>query len=255
MNKNNFIDLPDLPLLKEKETRNYIKKAQQGDQKALDKLVKHNLRLVLKIAYRYKNRNIELQDLFQTGVIGLIKAVKGFDLQRNVKFSTYAFSRINGEIRLKLRDQGILKKSRKMQKIARILRQKRSELKQELRREPTIKELAEETGYDRQNIVAALEADKTPTSIYKPLNNDDQQKLLLVDNLADRKKEIDISETDRLNLQELIRELDERSRKIIYLRYFRDLTQQEIGDQIGVSQVQVSRLEKKILQKLQEKLE
>ena len=254
MNEYKIMDIPDLPLLEEKDTRKLISKAHQGDEKARDKLVKHNLKLVLKIAHRFQNKQYSLQDLFQIGVIGLIKAINGFDLQRNVRFSTYAFSRITGEIRLHLRDDGPIKVSRKIKKIGRILRKKREELKQLKNREPTISELIEDTGYSREEIVQAFEAGRNPASIYKPFCEKEGEQLLLIDHLEINQQQQEISETDKLNLMEVINELDERDRKLIYYRYFEDKTQQETGEEIGVSQVQVSRLEKKILARLKKKL-
>lgn len=249
MKKYKTLNIPELPLLDEEETKSLIKKAQNGNEKALDRLVRHNLRLVLKIAHRYKNSQVAFPDLFQIGVVGLIKAIKGFELERNVKFSTYAFSRIMGEIRLFLRDKGSVKVSRSLKKIARILRKKREELKKKLNREPTLKELEKETGLDREKIVRALEAVQNPTSLYKTINKGEEKGLRLIDNLAQEVKG-EFSREEKLNLQECLKNLDPRSRRIIYLRYFEDKTQQEIGEEIGVSQVQVSRLEKKILNRL-----
>ncbi len=250
--KYSIIDLPDVRLLEEEETREYIKAAQQGDNEALDKLVNHNLRLVLKVTYRFKNTEHDLQDLFQTGVIGLIKAVRGFDLNRGVKFSTYAVSRIIGEIRLFLRDEGMVKVSRSLKKIAREIKQKEEELKKKQNRAPTLNELVEETGFSREKIINALEANKDPTSIDQTIYEGDGNKIFLKDSLEDDNNGEEITDTDKLNLVDLLRQLDERSRLIIFLRYFHDRTQQEVGDEIGISQVQVSRLEKKILKKLKE---
>ncbi len=251
---NKIIDLPDVRLLEEEETRQLIKAAQNGEQSALDKLVKHNLRLVLKITYRYKNSEYNLQDLFQIGVIGLIKAIKAFDLNKGVKLSTYAVSRIIGQIRLHLRDDGMIKVSRKLKKISKVVKQKEEELKKEWNREPTINELVQETGYSREEIVRALEANKGPRSIFQKVYEDNGSELLLLDSLKDRSEELDIDNINKFDLVDVLKELDERSRKIIYLRYFEDKTQQEIGEEIGVSQVQISRLEKKILHKLKNSL-
>ncbi len=249
-----IIDLPGVRLLTEEETRTYIEKAQEGDKKALDKVVEHNLKLVLKVTYRYKNLDYNLQDLFQIGVVGLIKAVKGFDLKRDVKFSTYAFSRILGEIRLHIRDDGIINISRNLKKIARIVRKKEEELRNKLKRQPTLNELVEETDYSKEEIIKALEANKKPTSIYQPTHKDEGKELYLIDNLEDEQEKNNISEEDRLTLMDIIKELDPRSRKLIFLRYFEDKTQQEIGEELGVSQVQISRLEKKILKKIKRKM-
>lgn len=252
----NVINLPDLDLLSDEETKHYIKLAQEGNEKSLEKVVEHNLRLVLKVAYRFKSSGYELQDLFQIGVIGLIKAVKGYDINRGFKFSTYAVSKIIGEIRLYLRDDGIIKVSRSMKKVARVVREKEEELKKKLNRSPSINELATATEVPKEEIVRALEANRSPSSIYQTINNDSDssKELYLIDSLGPEQSEADFTSFDRLELVELIRNLDPRDRKIIFMRYFEDKTQQEIAEEIGVSQVQVSRLEKRILQELRESI-
>ena len=249
-----MIDLPDLGLLSEEETRYNIGLARQGNNNALTKVVEHNLRLVLKVTYRFKNSGYELQDLFQIGVIGLIKAVHGFDLKRENRFSTYAVSKIIGEIRLHLRDDGLIKISRSLKKIVREVRKREEELKKELNHLPSIKRLAEETGYSSEEIIRALEANKKPASIYQTIHQDEGTDLYLIDSLEEKPTETDFSNFDRLELVEVLKNLDDRSRRIIYLRYFQDKTQQEIAEEIGVSQVQVSRLEKKILRDLKNSL-
>lgn len=249
-----MINLPDVDLLKEDETAYYIELAQQGDEEALNKMVEHNLRLVLKVSFRFKNSGYELQDLFQIGVIGLIKAVKGFDISKGFKFSTYAVSKIIGEIRLYLRDDGIIKVSRSLKKLARVIRDKEEELKKKLNRSPSISELSAATEVPKEDIIKAIEANKNPTSIYQTINNDSESEIFLLDSLKDDSDEHSLSNFDRLELVEVIRNLDPRSRKIIFLRYFEDKTQQEIADEIGVSQVQISRLEKKILSELRDSL-
>ncbi len=250
----NMINLPDHDLLSDDEVNKYIKLAQQGDEKGLDKVVEHNLKLVLKVTYRFKSSGYDLQDLFQIGVIGLIKAVKGFDISKGFKFSTYAVSKIIGEIRLYLRDDGIIKVSRSLKKIARIVKQKEEELKKQLNRSPSINELSAATEVPKEDIVKALEANKNPTSIYQTLNNDSNSDIYLLDSLKDDQSKSDLSTFDKLELTEVIRSLEPRSRKIIFMRYFEDKTQQEIAEEIGVSQVQISRLEKKILLELRESL-
>lgn len=249
-----MINLPDLELLSDGETNHLIRLAQNGDENALDKIVEHNLKLVLKVTYRFKSSGYELQDLFQVGVIGLIKAAKGFDISKGFKFSTYAVSKIIGEIRLYLRDDGIIKVSRSLKKIAGIVRKKEEELKKVLNRSPSLNELSAAIEVPREDIVRALEANKTPSSIYQTINNDSNNDIYLLDSLGDKQGEDDLSTFDKLELVDVIRNLDPRSRKIIFLRYFEDKTQQEIAEEIGVSQVQVSRLEKKILKELRESL-
>lgn len=250
----NIINLPDLELLSKEETRFYIEAAQNGDKTALDKLVKHNLKLVLKVTYRFKNSGYDLQDLFQIGVIGLIKAIKNFDLTRNLRLSTYAVAKILGEIRLHLRDDSIIKVSRSLKKTARVIKKSEEELGKKLNRSPTIGELAEKTGISRNKIVQALEADRGPASIYQPINPENGADLFLIDKLREKKEKSSLESTEKISLIESIRELDPRSRKIIYYRYFKDMTQEQIAEKIGVSQVQISRLEKKILNKLKEAL-
>lgn len=253
--KYNIIDLPDVPLLDEEETRDCIKKAQNGDEKALDKLVEHNLRLVLKITYRFKNTSYDLQDLFQIGVVGLIKAVHGFDLNRGVKFSTYAVSRIIGQIRLHLRDDGIIKVSRSLKKLAREVKKKQEELSQKLNRSPSINELADELEYEKEDIIRALEANKNPHSLFQSIHDDEGKKLTLLDGIEDDKYDNrEFSSLSKIALRQELENLNKRERLIIFLRYFKGKTQKEIGEVIGVSQVQVSRLERKILNKIKDKL-
>lgn len=251
----NIINLPDLELLSEEETRYYIELAQQDDEKALEKLVEHNLRLVLKLTYRFKNSGYELQDLFQIGVIGLIKAVKAYDLEKGFKFSTYAVSRIIGEIRLYLRDDGIIKVSRSLKKLARQIREKEEELKKDLNRSPTISELSAALEVPKEEIISALEANRSPASIYQTITNDSgDSELYLLDSIGTEEGEAELSTFERLELVELIRNLEPRDKKIIFMRYFEDKTQQEVAEEIGVSQVQISRLEKKILEEIRKSI-
>ncbi len=247
-----IINLPRLRLLDEEETRYYIKLAQSGEESAVDKIANHNLRLVLKVSYRFKITDYDLEDLFQVGVIGLIKAIKGFDLNRGVKFSTYAVSKIIGEIKLHLRDDGIIHVSRKLKKIARVVKKKEEELQSQLNRSPTIGEIVKKTDYSREEIIEALEANHEPDSLYQSIYSKDGSSLNLIDRIEDDSGNKDIRE---MELMEVLKHLNERAKKIIYFRYFLDKTQQEIADEIGVSQVQVSRLEKKILKELKDKID
>ncbi|MFW6380987.1 MAG: sigma-70 family RNA polymerase sigma factor [Bacillota bacterium] len=245
INYKNIIELPECEVLAEKEIRRLLERAQKGDEGACDRVVKHNLKLVLKVVYRFKNCGYELEDLFQIGVIGLMKAVSGFDLKRNVRFSTYAFAKILGEIRLFLRDEGSIKASRSLKKIGRIVRNQEEELTQKLNKRPTLEELSAATGFSREQIVQALELRQEPASLFEEIGDSKGKELYLMDNLS-----ADRDNFNRLELMEALRELDERSRQIVFLRYFQDKTQAEIGEVLGISQVQVSRLEKKILEKL-----
>lgn len=251
--KDEIIDFPEVELLTQKESRKYIKLAQKGDKEAIDKLVKHNMKLILKVVYRFKNSGYDLQDLFQVGVIGFIKAVNNFDLTKDFRLSTYAVTKILGEIRLYLRDDNYIKVSRSLKRIAKIVKSCEENLKKELNRAPTINEISESCNLSKEKIVQALEASKIPTSIYKPLNQSQGKDLFLIDCLKEENNN-SYDKSEKVSLIESIRKLDKRSRKIVFYRYFKDMTQSEIAEKIGVSQVQISRLEKKILKKLKEAL-
>ncbi|ADL13210.1 SigF/SigG family RNA polymerase sporulation sigma factor [Acetohalobium arabaticum] len=251
---NNSLNIPQKELLSEAETKELLKKAQAGDQKAKDKLVNHNVKLVLKVAHRFANKNYDYEELFQIGSIGLLKAIERFDLERDVKFSTYAVPLIIGEIKRFLRDDDAVKVSRSLKRRAHRINEVKESLTAELNREPTIQEIAEEMEVDKEEIVNALEAVREPTSIYSPVYENEGNSIELVDQLA-ASSENQEQEIDRLALREVIDELKTRERLILKLRFFDEKTQQEVADRIGVSQVQVSRLERKIIDKVREELD
>lgn len=214
-----------------------------------------NAALVKSIVKGYVGRGAEYEDLFQTGCIGLIKAIKGYDSQYEVRFSTYAVPMISGEIKRFLRDDGIIKVSRSFKENAVKIYRAQEKLKRETGREPTLSELSKECGLTEEEITQSLDAVREPISIYEPMyNSDGDSKMLLVDTVASEEG-TENKVIDKLLLQKLMQELTERERKILLLRFFRDKTQSEIAGMMGVSQVQISRIITKSLEKLRKSAE
>lgn len=237
--------------LDDAEVKRLIALSQSGDTLARDTLVQCNVRLVWSVVQRFMNRGYEPEDLFQIGCIGLLKSVDKFDLAYDVKFSTYAVPMIIGEIQRFLRDDGTLKVSRSMKELANKVRKVSDELSKSLGRLPTIQEVAEALGVSTEDIVFAQEANKPLTSIHETVFENDGDPITLMDQIAD---DSEAKWFDKLALNEAIDALSERERLIVYLRYFRDQTQSEVASRLGISQVQVSRLEKKILQTIRDQI-
>jgi len=233
------------------EVKRLIALSQSGDTTARDTLVSSNIRLVWSVVQRFSNRGYDSDDLFQIGCIGLLKSVDKFDLSYDVKFSTYAVPMIIGEIQRFLRDDGTLKVSRSLKEMANRVRKVKDELSKRYGRAPTIGEVAEELGVTPEEIVFAQEANKPPSSIHETVFENDGDPITLMDQIADESQE---RWFDKLALTEAIQGLSDRERLIIYLRYFRDQTQSEVAGRLGISQVQVSRLEKKILQSIKDQI-
>lgn len=236
-----------------------IERSQSGDKEAREVLIEKNLGLVHHIVRRFAGRGYETEDLFQIGVIGLIKAVDKFDLSLGLKFSTYAVPMITGEIKRFLRDDGPLKVSRTIKENALKVRMARQSLQSSLGREPTIQEISMEASLSEEEIVMAMEATMEVESIYMSIYQDDGNELYLVDRVAQAERgsigsvvgeAVDYEKEELLNhmlLTQLMSELTERERQLIQMRYFQNRTQMEVARIMGISQVQVSRLEKKIL--------
>ncbi|TMV51354.1 RNA polymerase sporulation sigma factor SigF [Paenibacillus mesophilus] len=237
--------------LDDTEVKRLIALSQSGDTVARETLVNCNIRLVWSVVQRFLNRGYEPEDLFQIGCIGLLKSVDKFDLSYDVKFSTYAVPMIIGEIQRFLRDDGTVKVSRSLKELANKVRKKKDELSKRLGRMPTIKEVADDLGITPEDVVFAQEANKPPSSIHETVFENDGDPITLMDQIADEGQE---KWFDKLALNEAIGTLSERERLIVYLRYFRDQTQSEVASRLGISQVQVSRLEKKILQSIREQI-
>jgi RNA polymerase sporulation-specific sigma factor len=226
------MSLPRFPLLSEEETLRLLEKTRQGDQKAREKLVNCNYRLVFNILKRFEGRGYDEEDIFQIGVIGLIKAIDNFDPSFNVKFSTYAVPMIIGEIRRFLRDDHPIKTTRALKERAVQVSQSRERLVRKLAREPTVEEIARELGMEKEEVVLAIEAAQFPVSLFESVGQEGEDSSQVIDYLPGTSC------------------LPERERQIILLRYFQDKTQAEVGSQLGLSQVQVSRLEKRAFSKL-----
>lgn len=235
------------------ETMRLIQMAHEGDKAARDRLVEENVGLIWSIVRRFGNRGHEMEDLFQIGSIGLLKAIDKFDLSYDVRFSTYAVPMITGEIKRFLRDDGMIKVSRSVKELGAKAGAARENLSFVLGREPTIEEIAGELKVSREEVAASLEAGAEVESLYKTMNKDDGQELCLMDRLEEKEDE---EETllNRMVLKELLLELEPKERDIIVRRYFYNQTQSAIAADLSISQVQVSRLEKKILRRMREKL-
>ena len=243
----------DYILLSHEETLELISMAQKGDKNAKEKLVKHNMGLVKSVLRGFSNRGYDMEDLFQIGSIGLLKAIDKFDTSFNVKFSTYAVPMIAGEIKRFLRDDGMIKVSRSLKQTANRVKYTHENLSKILGREPTIQEISDELQIDKEEIVMALESSYQPDYLYDIVHQDGGNPLKIIDKISlDEEQEEDI--IDNIILKEILSHLKERDRQIIILRYFKDKTQVEVAKLLGISQVQVSRIEKRIIEEIKSKL-
>ena len=226
-----------------------IQKSHEGDKAAREQLVEENVGLIWCVVKRFYGRGLESEDLFQIGSIGLLKAIDKFDLSYDVKFSTYAVPMISGEIKRFLRDDGMIKVSRTLKELSYKIFQTREKLLDLLGREPTIEELAEKMQIDKEEIVEALAAGSEVESIYKPIHQKEGNEIRLMDKLEE-KEHREEKILDHMLLQQLLGTLEKEERTLIYMRYFQDKTQSQVGKELGISQVQVSRMEKKIMENL-----
>ncbi|MDE6035670.1 MAG: SigB/SigF/SigG family RNA polymerase sigma factor [Ruminococcus sp.] len=237
------INTADLTVLKEEEKMELLREIKATNSKtARDKLIKGNLRLVLSVIQKFTGRGEDIDDLFQIGVIGLIKAINNFDLSKEVRFSTYCVPMISGELRRHLRDYSHVKVSRSMRDLAYKAIQSKERLTMSLQREPDIQEIADDIGEKRSDVVIALESISDPVSLYEPVYSDSEDNLYILDQIGDR-NDVD-SWLDELFIRDAIKELGEREKNILYLRFLKGKTQVEVAGEIGISQAQVSRLEK-----------
>jgi RNA polymerase sporulation-specific sigma factor len=247
------MNLPRFPLLKDEEMIELLQKVQKGDEEAREKLINYNLRLVFSLVQRFSNRGYESEDLFQIGTIGLIKAIDKFDLSYNVKFSTYAVPMIIGEIRRFLRDDSPIKISRSLKENAYRINKTRETLTKQLGREPTLQEIAAEIDIPMEEIITSLEAMQLPTSIYETLYQDDGDPIYVLDQLSSTTE--DEAWFEKIAFKEILYKLPDKERDILIMRFIQDKTQTEIANIIGLSQVQVSRLERQALKKFKYHLE
>ena len=228
--------------------------AKQGNAEAMNKLIEMNLPLVSSISKKFLNRGYDYEDIFQIGSMGLVKAINNFDLEYNVKFSTYAVPMIIGEIKRFLRDDGMIKVSRNVKSLAKKIHYYKEDLTKKLNRAPTIDELSEYSGVDKEELLIAIESSNSLQYLYDTIHQDDGAPVLLIDKLS-QKGEEDNNVIERIALKEALREIDKKARQIIMLRYFKDKTQVQVAKMLGISQVQVSRIEKKVLMEMKKKLQ
>lgn len=245
------INTSELTVLQEKEKIELLKEIRDtGSKEARDKLINGNLRLVLSVIQRFAGRGEDADDLFQVGVVGLIKAINNFDLTKEVRFSTYCVPMISGELRRYLRDFNQIKVSRSLRDLAYKAMQAKESLTTKLLREPNITEIAEEIGAKREDVVIALESVTDPVSLYEPVYSDSGDTLYVLDQISD-KNGIE-NKLGELSFRDAIQSLGKREKNIIYMRFFQGKTQIEVANEIGISQAQVSRLEKGALKKIKE---
>lgn len=228
-----------------------IAKSQQGDKKARDTVFEENTGLIYSVAKRFVGRGVEMEDLIQIGSIGLLKAVDHFNASFEVKFSTYAVPMIAGEIKRYLRDDGILKVSRSLKENCVRIYSAREKLEKELGREPVMEEIAQSAQLSVDEVVMSLESGAEVESLHKIIYQGDGNDISLMDRLQEKENGQDAA-LNRIFLDEILKKLDARERQLIYMRYFKDMTQTEIAAEMGVSQVQVSRMEKRILKQLKD---
>ncbi|NPV90364.1 MAG: RNA polymerase sporulation sigma factor SigF [Firmicutes bacterium] len=245
------MNLPRFPRLKDEETAELLERAQQGDLEARERLIKCNLRLVFNLVQRFTHRGYEEEDLFQIGTIGLIKAIDKFDTSHQVKFSTYAVPMIIGEIRRFLRDDHPVKVSRSIKEVAFRVPRVKEELTKQQGREPTIGEIAEAMGMPREDVVGALEAIQHPTSIHETLYQDDGDPIFVLDQLTSDQA-LEHHWIDNLALKEVLERITEREKRVLFMRFFEDRTQSDVAKLLGLSQVQISRIERQALTKIKE---
>ncbi|MDI3522716.1 MAG: polymerase sporulation-specific sigma factor [Bacillota bacterium] len=243
------VNTAKLPVLSNAKMRELFRALEGGDSSAREKLISGNLRLVLSVIQRFNNRGENVDDLFQVGCIGLMKAIDNFDLKQNVKFSTYAVPMIIGEIRRYLRDNNPIRVSRSLRDIAYKALQVRDSLVNRYAREPSVGEIAHELKVPREEVVFALDAIQEPISLFEPVYHDGGDPIFVMDQVKDEKQQ-DANWLEDLAVREAMNKLNPRERHILNLRFFHGKTQMEVAEEIGISQAQVSRLEKAALQRL-----
>lgn len=240
------VNTSKLPVLKNEEMRQLIVKMRNGDKEAREKFINGNLRLVLSVIQRFNNRGENVDDLFQVGCIGLIKAIDNFDLSQNVRFSTYAVPMVIGEIRRYLRDNNSIRVSRSLRDIAYKALQVRDKLILTNNKEPNVSDIANELKIPREDVVFALDAIQDPISLFEPIYHDGGDAIFVMDQISDNKNH-DENWIEDISIKQAMQKLNKREKLILNLRFFEGKTQMEVADEIGISQAQVSRLEKTAL--------
>jgi RNA polymerase sporulation-specific sigma factor len=248
------VNTSQLPVLSNAEMRELFERVQEGDLSAREKLVNGNLRLVLSVIQRFNNRGEYVDDLFQVGCIGLMKAIDNFDLGQNVRFSTYAVPMIIGEIRRYLRDNNPIRVSRSLRDIAYKALQVRDQLTNQNLREPTVQEISNALNLPKEDVVFALDAIQDPVSLFEPIYNDGGDPIYVMDQIKDDKS-VDKTWVEEIALREAMRKLSDREKKILSMRFYEGKTQMEVAEEIGISQAQVSRLEKAAIHRMQKHIQ
>lgn len=247
------VNTSKLPILSEKEKEELFGRIKEGDKVARELYIKGNLRLVLSIVQRFTGNGENIDDLFQVGCIGLIKAIDNFDTTLNLKFSTYAVPMILGEIRRYLRDNNSIRVSRSLRDIAYKAIYAKEKLIKEGKPEPTISDIAAEIGTTKEDIVVALDAIQSPISLYDPVYTEGGDTLYVMDQISDKRNKED-NWVEEISLNEAVKRLNEREKYIVDLRFYKGKTQMEVAEEIGISQAQVSRLEKSALRSMKKYL-
>lgn len=247
------INTSELKVLNDEEKKLLLEKTKQGDRQARRELINGNLRLVLSVVQRFTGRRENLDDIFQVGCIGLVKAVDNFNTELDVKFSTYAVPMIIGEIRRYLRDNNSIRISRSVRDLAYRALQAKEELTKQRQCEPTVDDIARHLGESKESVVRAMEAIVEPISLYEPVYNEGGDSIYVMDQISDTNSSDEIW-LENIALVEAMKVLNERERTIIKLRYYKNKTQMEIADEIGISQAQVSRLEKGALEHMRKQI-
>ncbi len=247
------VNTAKLKVLKGDETMELLRRSKAGDKKARDELISGNLRLVLSVIQKFAGRGENADDLFQVGCIGLIKAIDNFDISQNVRFSTYGVPMIIGEIRRYLRDNSAMRVSRSMRDTAYKVLQAKERLINQNQREPTVDEIAKELGIKRQDVVFAMDAIMEPVSLYEPVYTGSGDAIYVMDQVSDTKN-TDESWMEQIALSEAISKLSERERHILALRFYAGKTQMEVSAEVGISQAQVSRLEKNAINQIKKNM-
>lgn len=243
------INTAELPVLKWNETKSLLEKAHSGDERAREELIAGNLRLVLSVVQRFQNRGESMDDLFQVGCIGLIKAIDCFDMTQNVQFSTYGVPMIAGELRRFLRDHSAVRVSRSMRDTAYRVLQAKEKLTLADGREPSVEAIAKELDIPRAEVVFALEAISEPVSLYDPVFSDADETVCVMDQIGDTKN-TDEQWLEQIALEQAIHRLSQREKRILALRFYKGRTQMEVAKEVGISQAQVSRLEKNAINQI-----
>ena len=247
------VNTAKLPRLGGEETRRLLEKAQSGDMNARETLINGNLRLVLSVVQKFANRGESMDDLFQVGCIGLIKAIDCFDLKQNVQFSTYGVPMIAGELRRFLRDHSAIRVSRSMRDTAYKVLQAKEKLINEMGREPDVETLARTIGLPRQDVVFAMEAICDPVSLYEPIFSDAGESSTVMDQIGDPRN-TDEHWLEQIALEQAMRRLSQREKRILALRFYDGRTQMEVAREVGISQAQVSRLEKNAISQIKKNI-